>query len=85
MSSIIMANTQKDSKISKNNKTIKNNDVTKLGLFGFGVGYSWSACVKAVKKSIVLNHSFHLAVRSSLQISFIILSYTLFPHFRGYL
>ena len=40
------------------NKTIKNNDITKLGLFGFGVGYSWSACVKGVKRDIILNNIF---------------------------
>lgn len=38
------------------NKIVKKNNLTKLGLFGFGVGYSWSACVKAIKKDVVLNN-----------------------------
>jgi 3-oxoacyl-[acyl-carrier-protein] synthase-3 len=37
---------------------LKLRESTKLAMYGFGVGYSWSACVKNVKKDIILENIF---------------------------
>ena len=37
---------------------IKDKPSTKIGMFGFGVGYSWAAGVKVVRSDIVLNNIF---------------------------
>ena len=37
---------------------IKDKPSTKIGMFGFGVGYSWAAGVKVVKSNIVLENIF---------------------------
>ncbi len=34
------------------------NPSTKIGMFGFGVGYSWSACVKKFNSSVILENLF---------------------------
>lgn len=37
---------------------VKDKKTTKVGMFGFGVGYSWGACVKNISSDIVLDNIF---------------------------
>jgi 3-oxoacyl-[acyl-carrier-protein] synthase-3 len=37
--------------------TIQSGLSTRVGMFGFGVGFSWGVCVKDLSSEIVLNHS----------------------------
>lgn len=37
---------------------LKENKTLKIGMFGFGVGYSWAACVKQIKSKVLLENVF---------------------------